>query len=218
MTRAKIDGSKLHIPCEVIEKQIAQHLEEIVIPSNLLPSVRKLYQQHIAEINGPDRDEEIARLKRQISLLQAEEADLVRLFLQKQLSQKAYDELRREWQSKLKHKHKEIEQLQKEAVVYIDDLETAIALLSSAPILFARLTRRKQAQLLKIIFAEVIVGAEGDVQDVRLNAPFSYLSGLKAVASRDENAGISQDTFDEFVSSPGEMSFPERAYAAEFQA
>ena len=73
MTRAKIDGSKLHIPCEVIEKQIAQHLEEIVIPSNLLPSVRKLYRQHIAEINGPDRDEEIARLKRQISLLQAEE-------------------------------------------------------------------------------------------------------------------------------------------------
>ncbi|MBN1122407.1 MAG: hypothetical protein JXJ17_15130, partial [Anaerolineae bacterium] len=218
MTRVKIDGSKLHIPCEVIEKQIAQHLEEIVIPSSLLPSVRKLYQQHIAEINGPDRDEEIARLKRQISLLQAEEADLVRLFLQKQLSQKAYDELRREWQSKLKHKHKQIEQLQREAVVYIDDLETAIALLSSAPILFARLTRRKQAQLLKMIFAMVVVDAEGIVQDVQLNAPFAYLSSLKALAKRDENAGVSQDIFDELASSPGKLSFPERAYATELQA
>ncbi|MBN1122634.1 MAG: hypothetical protein JXJ17_16270 [Anaerolineae bacterium] len=75
--------------------------------------------------------------------MQAEEADLARLFLQKQLSQETYDELLQEWQSKLKHKHKTIEQLQQEAVVYIDDLEAAIALLSGAPILFARLNRRK---------------------------------------------------------------------------
>ncbi|MBN1119764.1 MAG: hypothetical protein JXJ17_01700, partial [Anaerolineae bacterium] len=110
-----------------------------------------------------------------------------------------------------------IEQLQREAVVYFDDLEAAIALLSSAPILFTRLTRRKQAQLLKMIIAKVVVDAEGAVQGVQLNAPFAYLSGLKAQANRDENAGISQDTFDELVSSPGKLSFPNRDYAAEFQ-
>jgi hypothetical protein len=50
----------------------------------------------------------------------------------------------------------------------------AIALLSSAPILFPRLTRRKQAQLLKMVFAKVIVDREGAVQDVQSNAPFAW--------------------------------------------
>jgi hypothetical protein len=152
-----------------------------------------------------------------VALLQAVEADLVRLFLQKQLSQKAYDELRREWQSKLKHKHKAIEQLQREAVVYIDDLEAAIALLSSAPILFTRLTRRKQAQLLKMIFAKVIVDADGNILDVQLNAPFAYLASLKDLTSSEVASGQNQDSLSEYLSAPGELSFPERAYAAELQ-
>ncbi|MBN1119792.1 MAG: hypothetical protein JXJ17_01840 [Anaerolineae bacterium] len=147
----------------------------------------------------------------------AEEADLVRLFLQKQLSQEAYDELRREWQSKLKHKHKAIEQLQREAVVYIDDLEAAIALLSSAPILFTRLTRRKQAQLLKMIFAKVVVDAEGDIQDVQLNAPFAYLASLKDLTSSEVASGQNQDSSSEYLCTPSEMSFSDRGSATECQ-
>ena len=75
--------------------------------------------------------------------------------------------------------------MQREAVVYFDDLEAAIALLSSAPILFARLTRRKQAQLLKMIFAKVVVDVEGNILDVQLNAPFAYLSSLKELTSSE---------------------------------
>ena len=214
-TRAKINGSKLHVPCETIDEQMPEYLEDIAIPDDLLRPIRRLYKQHIAELNGPDRDEQLDRLRQQINQLREEEADLVRLLLQKRLSQDMYDRLRHEWQTKLNKKQQEMEALQRDVTLYVDDLEAAIALLSSAPILFARLPRKKQAQLLKLIFSEIIVDIRGRIQTVQLNAPFAYLRSAAELVQMEAHSEL--DALNQLTNSPKEMSFPERAYAIELQ-
>jgi hypothetical protein len=81
-------------------------------------------------------------LTEQIRQLRAEEVDLGRLLLHSRIGQEAYDQLRHEWQQKLGHKQQELETLQREASVYIDDLDAAVMLLSRLPLLFERLAKR----------------------------------------------------------------------------
>jgi DNA invertase Pin-like site-specific DNA recombinase len=215
MTRAKVNGSKIHIPCEVIDSQIPGWLAGIQIPKALMPRMRALYQQHIAHLSGPNRDEQIAGLKERIRQLRAEEADLGRLLLNKRIGQDAYDQLRHEWQQKLNHKQQELEALQRETSVYIDDLDAAVMLLSKMPMLFERLARRDQARLLKILVQQVVVDQSGNTIEVRLNSPFAYLNDLAQVAADRPRSQETLAVFEELESPAENLAFANRASVVE---
>lgn len=62
-------------------------------------------------------------------------------------------------------------------------------------------------------FKKVVVDAEGDVQDVQLNAPFAYLASLKELTSSGIASDQNQGSMSEYLS----MSFADRGYATELQ-
>ena len=183
MTRVKINGAKIHIPCEMIDSQILSWLTNIRIPKKLMPHIKTLYHQHIEQLSSPGRDEQIAKLTEQIKQLRTEEADLGRMVLHRRISQEAYDQLRMEWQQRLSHKQQELEALRREPAGYIDELEIAIKLLSKIPVLFQRLAKREQARLLKLLLYQVDVDEAGNIIGVQLNSPFAYLHDLAQIAA-----------------------------------
>jgi len=179
ISRSKVDGKQVHIPCDVIDEQIPDWLDAIQIQPQRLPAIRQAYREHLAKLTGPSRREQIEQLELHLQQIQAEEASLVRLFLKKQINHQTYEKLRHEWQTKLKEKEQKLAEMKEDAGAYIDDLETAIGLMACLPELFGQLEKRKQSKLLKLLIQQMVVNKEGEIQTVQLLSPFEYLRSVE---------------------------------------
>jgi hypothetical protein len=120
----------------------------------------------------------VSALEERIRRIQDEEADLARLLVTGRLSEEAYDNLRREWQTKLFQAKRDYEICQREAQEYLDDLDVALFLLSKVNKLFPRLNYNQQIVLLRILAKRIIVSTHGDIIDHELHPPFSYLATI----------------------------------------
>ena len=94
------------------------------------------------------------------------------------LSEEAYDNLRREWQTKLFQAKRDYDMFRREAQEYLDDLDVALVLLSRVQELFPRLNYNQQIVLLRILAKRIIVSTHGDIIDHELHPPFSYLAAI----------------------------------------
>ncbi len=141
-TKAKPGGRRRRVRCEVVDSQIPGLLKGLVVDPELLPEIRRLYHEHLAEIRGPTTEERIKDIKKLIGRLHNEEAALARLFAQGKLSDKNYDTLHDEWRAKLFQAEQEIQRLSNGDRQYIDDLEVALVLLRYVDRVFERLEKK----------------------------------------------------------------------------
>ncbi|MEJ2148472.1 MAG: hypothetical protein P8Z40_03220, partial [Chloroflexota bacterium] len=132
-----------------------------------LPQLKKLYRDHIAALQGPTVQERIAELEARIERLKEEEAALARLYARGKLTDKNYDSLYYEWQSKVFETHREISRLESDAKEMINDLDHALFLLTLAPMVFERLANRSKRSLLQILFKRIIIDTQGKISRKR---------------------------------------------------
>jgi hypothetical protein len=121
MSIRKINGVRYIFRTEVIERQVPEILHGIHIHPDALPRIRSLYQEQIASLEGPIIAERIERLH-------VEEAALVRLYTQGKVTDRNYDSLYKEWQSKLIEIKQEIRRLEESTEQVTADLDRALAL------------------------------------------------------------------------------------------
>ena len=88
------------------------------------------------------------------------------------MGEDTYERLRKEWQEKLRNLEITPSELEKEAVVHLDDLDAALALLAKIPYLYPRLDKKQQSTLLQILAKRITVDSDGEVKDHELNSPF----------------------------------------------
>lgn len=171
-------NKQLHIPCEAVDEQIPAWLRGIAVDSALIPAIRNIYESEVRKITTSDRDVKLSGLNRQLSQLKEEEARLGRLFITEKISEEVYSKLRSEWQEKLRHVELTLAELEHDATVHLDDLDTALLLLTKIADLYPRLDEKKRSVLLQIIAKQIIVDADGEIIHHQLNSPFVYLRSL----------------------------------------
>jgi DNA invertase Pin-like site-specific DNA recombinase len=177
-TRANCGGKKRRVRDEFVERNLSSWLQHIGICPKQIPAVRTLYQQHVAELNGASHKRSLDELGRRIQALEAQEVDLGRLLLTGNISEEAYNLLRREWQDKLTSARQELNGLSRDVTSYLDDLEVALRLPTQIGRLFGRLSPRQQSSVLRILAKKIVIDLNGEFVGWELNPPFEYLSHL----------------------------------------
>ncbi len=178
ITHTRLEGSKFHIRCDQIDSQIPDWLQSIAIDPQLIPQIRQVYVNQVMEVTQHDRDAKLIDMKRQLSGLQAEEARLGRLYITEKINEETYDQLRKEWQEKLRSVELNIAEMEREARIFIDDLDFALVLISNISTLYARMKESDQSKLLHVIARRIMIDSEGEIIDHELHSPFAYLRSL----------------------------------------
>lgn len=178
ITHAKPAGKSIRLRCETIEEQIPDWLRNVAVDPELIPAIREVYREQIEQTTAADRTARLAKLQHNIAQLRQEEARLGRLFMVGKITEDTYDQLRAEWQEKVRHAEANLKDLEREAALYLDDLDIALLLLSQVSSLYERLEERDRAALLQILTKRIIVNADGEIIDHEFHSPFTYLSSL----------------------------------------
>ncbi len=178
ITRTEVNGKKIHIPCETVDKQIPDWIKSIGIDLVKVPVIQKVYQTQIKKVTHEDRDETIAGLQRQLFRVKDEENQLGRLLITNKISEEAYDQLRKEWQEKVHRIELNIADLERETLVRVDDLDAALVLMTRVRFLYERLGEKEQSSLLQILVKQFIVDVQGKIIDCKLNPPFAFLQNI----------------------------------------
>jgi hypothetical protein len=187
ITHTKLEDKKVHLPCKVVDKQIPTWLQGIVVDPTLVPAIRNTYEREVRTITTGDRDTKLSALNKQLSQLKEEEARLGRLFITEKISEAVYNQLRTEWQEKLRHIELTLAELERDSTVHLDDLNAALLLLTQLATLYPRLEEKRQAILLQILAKQIIVDSDGKIIDHTLNSPFTYLRSVADNLSTPSN-------------------------------
>jgi len=178
LTHAKPNGRKVRVPCAVVDGQVPDWLGGVTVDSDLLPTIRDVYQAEVSEVTQSDQAARMADVERRLAQLRDEEAHLVRLRITGHISQETYDRVRAEWQEKMRHAEARLANLERDASRYIDDLDVALLLLANAHGLYSRLEEKQRAALLQILAKQIIVSPDGEMIGHELHSPFTYLTAL----------------------------------------
>jgi Recombinase len=174
----KMGGVQLQIPTQIVEDQLVDLIDGLGVAEEAQSDLQALYREHMRTIQGPDLGERIKEVKQRIDRLVTEETALARLFAQGKLTDSSYDTVYREWKGKLFEAHQELAKLESGTDEVIDDLDTALTLLTHVSRLFDRLDKTDQRRLLQILFKRIIIDTQGRICSVELNSPFAYLTAL----------------------------------------
>lgn len=178
ITHEKPNGQKIHIPCDVIDSQIPEWLEAIQIKTELIPAIKDVYHSQVIEVTQNNHEKKLREMKRQLSGLKDEEARLGRLYITGKISDDIYQQLRKEWQVKLRNVEINISDMERESKIPLDDLDAALMLISKISPLYMRLKESDQSKILQIITKRIIVDPQGKIIEYELNSPFGYISKL----------------------------------------
>jgi len=174
-TLAKVAGKKVHIPCESVDKRIPDLLAGICVDIKRLPVIKEIYQTQIEQVTQQDREDEIGKLRRRIIELRGEEGRLGRLYISDRISEETYDQLRLEWQEKIQNADRALTTVERETENYIDDLDVALMLMAQISTLYGRLQEQQRTSMLQVLISKLIVNSQGEIVDLDLNSPFTFL-------------------------------------------
>lgn len=178
MTQTRVNGTKLHIPCDEVDCQVTDWLDGVSVDHTLVPELRQVYRAQIAKVTDTDRTTKASELRRRMSQLKEAESKLVRLYLDGKVTEDIYDQMRLEWLEKVRHAEHALSNLERDTGRYLNDLDVAVVLLANLPPLYERLDEDKRVKLLQILVKRIIVNSQGEIIDHELHSPFFYLSQL----------------------------------------
>lgn len=178
ISHTKPNGRGVCLQTQVVDKQIPGWLAGVAVDVDLLPEIRRVYQEQIKQHAGGDKESQRKQLRHRLNALKDEEARLARLLITEKISEEAYNKLRLEWQEKVLNLQMKLEELKFDATLYLDDLELALVLLSQIGVLYGRLDEKQQSTLLQILLKRLVIDLDGEIMDFELHAPFQYLHTL----------------------------------------
>ena len=149
ITHAKPQGSKIHIPCEVVDTQIPDWLLGITVNSQLVPKIREIYIKQLDLVTHEDKESKSVELKNNLRRLREEEAHLGRLLITGKMGEESYDQLRSEWLEKIQHAQASLDAVERDNTYHLNDLELALALLEKLSHLYQRLEFSDKADKLR---------------------------------------------------------------------
>ncbi len=171
-------SSDINISCALIDNQVAEALFRIQVDENLMPSIRETYTSELAAKLGHLRPDEREEITRTIKSIDEEETRMARQLAAGRISDKTWEVLWIEWQDRRRTLRKTLDVLDARKSTHIANLDAALTLIRKVGILFSKLERSQQRELLREIVERVVVNREGKLIRLELLPPFAYINDV----------------------------------------
>jgi DNA invertase Pin-like site-specific DNA recombinase len=173
----RIAGRNVRFLCKHIDEQIPVALKEIQVDPQYIPAIQAVYTSDIARKMGHLRPDERKGLEAALKTVDEEEARAARLFAAGKITEAVWDSLWREWQDRRNQLHCTLDSLQERQQTHIENLDTALRVISHVGIVYNELSRDDQRELLRQMVEQVTVDSAGNVT-LELRTPFVYLQDV----------------------------------------
>ena len=170
-----IPASNVNILCKTIDSQISQALVGIQVDPKLIPLIQASYTEELANTLGHLRPTEREEIEEALQAVNQEETRMARLYANSKITEKIWDNLWLEWQDRRRTLQSKLDALQKKQTFHINNLDTALTIIGKVSILYSKLARSNQKELLHNLVERIIVDPEGMIIKLELLPPFSYL-------------------------------------------
>ena len=125
-----------------------------------------------------------------LKTVEQEEARVARLFAVGKISTTVWDDMWSEWQDRRRTLLNALESLERHSEIHINNLDAALGIISKAGVLYSRLERSYQKELLRDMVKRVVVNDNGEIIEVKWLPPFSYLHDMsRKVGNVDSVSG-----------------------------
>lgn len=189
-----VSSSNVNFLCQAIDEQVALELRHIQVDPELLPVIRTVYTNDIAEKMGHLQPNERSKLETALKAIDEEEARSIRLYASGKITEEIWDSLWSEWQDRRNQLRHALDSLQERKQTHIENLDSALEIIAQVGIVYNTLSRDDQRELLRQMIEQVIVDSAGTVR-LELRTPFSYLRDISdQVRSCSEERGNSLET------------------------
>lgn len=146
-----------------------------------------LVTDDIAEAMGHLRPDERAQQLAALKSIDDEEVRLMRLYAAGKVTDRLWDMQWQEWQDRRSRIRMSLEGLEGQQQVYIENLDAALEIIAQVGIVYNRLERSDQKDLLRYMVERVIVDPAGKIR-LELCAPFAYLQDITERVRRGASA------------------------------
>lgn len=163
--------------CSDIDAQVSDEMNRVQIDPELIPLIRTSYTYELGERMGYSRPDERSRLEAALKQIDEEETRTVRLLASGKISEAVWDGLWAEWQDRRYRIQQTVEALDTENEYHVENLETALKIISQIGVLYNGLERSEQKELLRQAVERVVVNEAGTVT-LEMRTPFAYLRDL----------------------------------------
>ena len=184
----RLEKHPVHFLCNEIESQLADHLKHVQIDTDLLQPIREHYISEVADKLGRLRPDERTEIERALKQINEEEARILRLYVSGIVTEENWKNLWAEWQDKRQRLQANLDLLDQKCETYINDLDDALTLIAKLGVLYGKLSRSDQKELLRNVVERVVVNPEGKIARVDLLPPFAYLQDISGKISGGEGA------------------------------
>jgi DNA invertase Pin-like site-specific DNA recombinase len=185
----RIARTEISFLCDSIDMQIPQALRSVEVDPDLLPSIRAVYTQDVAEKMGHVRPDEKGKLLAALKVVDEEEGRMARLLAADKISEEIWNGLWREWQDRRRTIRATLESMQQQHTIHIQNLDSALEMIARVGVVYNALERGAQKELLRLMIERVVINHEGIIA-LELRAPFSYLKDIAASVRQKDAAGV----------------------------
>ncbi len=172
-----IARSQINFLCSSIDAQIPVELIKIHVDPNLIPDIRAIYTQDVAEKMGHLRPDEREQLQAALKAVDEEETRMVRLYAAGKITESIWDNLWREWQDRRSKIKLTLESLEHQHKTHITNLDAALKIIVQVGFVYNSLERSEQKELLRQMVERVVIDSVGKIR-LELRAPFTYLCDI----------------------------------------
>ena len=181
-----VPSSNISIPCNTLDQQIPVELARIQIDPELMPLIRESYTDELARKLGHLRPSEKSELQAALKAVDEEEARAARLFAAGKITERVWDNLWAEWQDRRWTIQINLEALHQKREHHIANLDVALTIIAKVGILYNKLERSDQKDLLRQMIERVVVNSEGMIIQLELLPPFSHLRHVTRRVQKNE--------------------------------
>lgn len=173
----RLERQNIRFLCSEVDSQIPMELKRIQVNPEHIPAIKAVYTDDIARKMGHLRPDERKDLETALKSVDEEEARAVRLFAAGKITDAVWDSLWREWQDRRNQLRITLESLATQRQVHIENLDSALQIISYVVIVYNNLSRDDQHELLRQMVERVMVDSVGNVK-LELRTPFAYLNDI----------------------------------------
>src|SRR5215813_2442899 len=179
-----VPSSDYNFLCREVDEQMAAQIGNIQVDRKWLPKIRETFMADVEHFLGKPNVTERVLLEKTLKSLDEEELASARLHAKGKMSEEVWDILWKGWLDQRNAIQRNLQAIDETCEAHIASLDEALSLIAKAGILFERLDKQGQRQLLQHMVERVVINPEGRVLRIELRTPFSYLRSL--ARSNDE--------------------------------
>lgn len=192
-----LDHGHYYFLCRRVDEQLIDYLQAVQIDGRWIPKLRRAFEDDIDQLLGPHYGDQRPALQEALRGIEEEESRTARLYASGRITDDVWNLLWTEWQDRRETIRRTLTDLDKSRHLHLANLDAALSVITKLGILYNKVDKENQRDLLRHIIKRVIINVEGKIIEVELRTPFTYLRSLlggdESSPSNNGSRGIAEN-------------------------